>query len=167
MTDGIDKFPIKKTSIHYEEEPEMIFFAPDDEAEEAEFIRVDDLFEPEPDRNIILTLFPARRCTFIKGELARAVTRTLALTALRLERPAEDIRVRPLFVQWRVELEDGDTPEQIAREVRADLEVQARALLKLDDDTNFWSTACFIRPADREMTIAAIVKMIEEYQEDL
>lgn len=171
MSDEIEKFPIKKTAVRYEKEPEMFFFAPDEEAEEAEFIRVDDLFgleeEEAPKRDIILTLFPARRFTFIKGAAAQAFKRTIALTALRLERPAQDIRVRPLFVQWRVSLEPGDSPEQIAREIRADLEGQARVLLNINADRCFWSNACFIRPADRDITIAAVVKMIENYQEDL
>ncbi len=170
MSDEIEKFPIKKTAIRYEAEPEMFFFSPDEEAEEAEFIRVDDLFrlgEEAPGRDIILTLFPARRFTFIRGAPAQAFKRTIALTALRLERPAEDIRVRPLFVQWRVELEPGDSPEQIAREIRADLEEQARVLLNINGERCFWSNACFIRPADRDITIAAVVKMIENYQEDL
>lgn len=170
MSDEIEKFPIKKTSVHYEEEPEMFFFSPDEEEEEADFIRVDDLFNLEeevPGRSIILTLFPARRFTFIKGAPAQAFKRTIALTSLRLERPAEDIRIRPLFVQWRVALEPGDSPEQIAREIRAGLEEQARALLNIHEEHSFWSAVCFIRPADKDMTIAAVVKMIEDYQEEL
>ena len=58
-----ERFPIEKQSVRADEPPDLFFFDVDDVSEEADFIRVDDLFRLEGDGGsklsgpVLFTLF--------------------------------------------------------------------------------------------------------------
>ncbi len=89
-------FRSKKKQIPCEEPPELIFFDVDEDQDEADFIRVDDLFSSEDTSEqkmtgkIIFTLFPQRDNEIIDSRLSRMIRRTLVLSGLRLEHPIPD-----------------------------------------------------------------------------
>ncbi len=147
--------------------PEMIFFDPDDIAEEADFIRVDDLFRMEnavPAGPVLFTMFPRRAGQYIAGPFIRVLQRTLILTGLRLERPAIKTRVRPRFVQWLSELSETDDAEALVREFRADLEIQADLYRDLEDGERFWADSCFVCPENDRITDDMISRMAARLQ---
>ena len=170
MTD-IERFPIEKRSVHAEEPPELIFFDVDDVSEEADFIRVDDLFRLEGEASgkligpVWFTLFPRQSGQYLTARLSRIFRRTLILSGLRLEKPAEKVRIRPVFAQWRIDLGEEDDPEKLMREFRTDLEAQAGMLLGYDEEKRFWADSCFICPENDRITDEMISRMAARYQE--
>ncbi len=150
-----------------EEFPEMIFFDVDDEAEEADFIRLDELLEkegelPRPLSGLVsFTFFPRKQGTYLDGRFSRLLRRTLILSAARMELALEKIRVRPLFVQWQAVISESDVPEKLAREIRADLETQAKAVLGLDENDHFWSNNCFAAPADADINDDEMIRLMK------
>ena len=170
MTD-IEKFPIEKKTVRAEEPPELIFFDVDDVSEEADFIRVDDLFRLEGDSvpklsgHVLFTLFPRGSGQYLNGSLSRILHKTLILSGLRLEKPAEKIRIRPRFAQWQIDLNETDDAEDLMREFRADMEVQTAVLLGLDGEKRFWADSCFICPENDRITDEMISRMAAQYQE--
>ena len=156
MRTDIERFPAEKRQIRFEEPPEMIFFDVDEEAEEAEFIRVDDLFRLDAEDAQSLTgltaytFFPRKRGVFISGSFARLLRRTLVLLTSRFGTPTAKIRIRPRFVQWQIDLSEEDDPETLAREFRTELETQARNLLALEENDRFWSNSCLVSRGGEE-----------------
>lgn len=167
----IEKFSIEKQSIRAEEPPELIFFDVDDVSEEADFIRVDDLFRMEEEAAgkvagpVWFTLFPRQSGQLLTVRLSRILRRTLYLSGIRLEKPAEKIRIRPGFAQWQLDLGDADDPKGLMREFRADLEAQAGMLLGYDGEKRFWADSCFICPENDRITDEVISRMAARYQE--
>ena len=152
-----------------EDSPELIFFDPDDLAEEAEFIRVDDLFRREPEAvlfgPVFFTLFPRRAGTFLSGRLSRLFRRTLVLTGMQMEKAPERIRIRPMFLQWRTELSAVDDAGTVAGKFRADLESQADLFQDLQDGERFWADSCFVCPENERLTDEMINRMVARFQE--
>lgn len=148
---------------NYDEMPDLIFFDPDDYAEEADFIRVDDLFRETGDEMrgpLLFTLFPQKSGRYLSARLSRLFRRTLLLTGMRIEKPAEKIRIRPLFVQWRIETGPEDDAAELVRAFRADLEAQADLFLDLREDEPFWSGSCFVCPERDRITDDMISRLI-------
>lgn len=172
MRDEFEKFPVEKRQIRLEDPPELIFFDVDEDEDEAEFIRVDDLFQLEQEDapgltgKISFTLFPRKGGEFIGSRFSRMIHRTLILSALRMQKRVEKIRVRPFFVQWQIELTAEDEPEILAKEFRADLEFQTDNLRNLNEEERFWADSCFVRPADKEIADDKINRMVALYQEE-
>lgn len=166
-----DKFPIEKQTVRAEEPPELIFFDVDDVSEEADFIRVDDLFRmegadvPKLSGHVLFTLFPRQSGQYLNGSLSRILHKTLIMSGLRLEKPAEKIRIRPRFAQWQVDLNETDDAEGLMREFRTDLEAQAGTLLGYDGKNRFWADSCFICPENDRITDEMISRMAVRYQE--
>ena len=166
-----ERFPIEKHSVRAEEPPELIFFDVDDVGEEAEFIRVDDLFRLEGDGlsklsgHVLFTLFPRQSGRFLTERLSRILRKTLIMSGIRLEKPAEKIRIRPGFAQWQMDLNETDDPEQLMREYRADLETQAGMLLGYEGNRRFWADSCFICPENDRITDEMISRLAARYQE--
>lgn len=164
MRDEFEQFPVEKKRIAYEEPPELIFFDTDDEQEEADFIRVDDLFALHPEAaekltgRLTFTLFPQRQDDLIDSRLSKRIHRTLALAGIRLERPLEKARIRPKFAQWQIELKENDEAEQIAREIRADLEELLHNVKNLGENERFWSDSCFVCPVGKEISDETIIR---------
>ena len=167
---GIEQFPVEKKQIRFEEPPELIFFDVDEESEEAEFIRVDDLFAMEPETGLSLTglmaftLFPRKKENVLSSHMSRLLQRTLILSAAHFEKTLEKVRVRPQFLQWQIELTDVDKAEEIAGEFRDALEAQVQTNRKGPDTEPFWSPNCFVCPVDKEFSDEMIVKIAEKYQ---
>lgn len=167
-----EKFPVQKTQIRFEEPPALIFFDVDEDQEEAEFIRVDDLFaaESEPEQKLpgvfSATLFPARSGRIIDSKLSREIRRTLAISAIRLQHPLEKVRIRPAFAQWHFEILENDEPEYLIREFRADLEEQIHSWMHIPGSERYWSNTCFISPIDKEIPDEAIIRLAAEYREN-
>ena len=170
MDREFESFSAEKRQIRYEEPPELIFFDTDEDIEEAEFIRVDDLFSGETaagsrlSGRLSFTLFPQKFGEIIDSRLSRLIRRMLILSAFRMQRPAVLVRVRPGFVQWQMDLDDSDEPELIAREFRADLELQLRGLKKMQPEERYWSLNCFVCPADKTLSDDTINRMAAVYQ---
>lgn len=170
MTD-FEQIPIEEQSGGAEDLPELIFFDVDDEGEEAEFIRVDDLFRMEGEAAAKLlgpvwfTLIPKQSGQYLTARLSRILRRTLFLSGIRLEKPAEKIRIRPVFAQWQIDLKETDDPETLMREFRTDLETQAGMLLGYDEEKHFWADSCFICPENDRITDEMISRMAVRYQE--
>ena len=152
--------------------PELIFFEPDDTPEEAEFIRVDDLFRLEPeaaeeDRGpFTFVLFPRRAGWFIGSKLALLIRRMMILRSLREDSPMEKIRVRPMFVQWQSDPGEDGQPEAIVREIRTELETQTALLRDTEEDAPFWAGSCFVYRAENEMSDSDLNRLIGSYQEE-
>lgn len=170
MTDP-EQFPIEKQSVNAEEPPELIFFDVDDVSEEAEFIRVDDLFRQEGEAIeklsglVWFTIFPRQSGQYLSAALSRILRRTLILSGIRMEKPAEKIRIRPVFAQWQIDLKETDDPEKLMREFKTDLETQAGILLGYDEDKRFWADSCFICPENDRITDEMISRLAVRYQE--
>ena len=166
----IERFPVEKKQIRYEEPPELIFFDVDEDAEEADFIRVDDLFasEAEPLQKLTgslsFTLFPAVPGVIIDSRMARSIHKNLILTSIRLDKPLEKVRIRPVFAQWQIEVLDDEEPESLIREFRADLEEFVHAAKKLSENERFWSDNCFVSPVDKEISDETIMRLAGIYQ---
>ncbi len=167
----IERFPIEKQSVGAEEPPQLIFFDVDDVSEEAEFIRVDDLFRMDGEASAKLsgpvwfTLIPRQSGRYLTARLSRIFRKTLILSGIRLEKPAEKIRIRPVFAQWQMDLDETDDPEKLMWEFRADLEAQAGMLLGYDGEKRFWADSCFICPENDRITDEMISRMAARYQE--
>ena len=84
---------------------------------------------------------------------------------VKLEKPAEKIRIRPGFAQWQMDLNETDDPEQLMREYRADLETQAGMLLGCEGNRRFWADSCFICPENDRITDEMISRLAARYQE--
>ena len=171
-TDGIEKYPVEKRQIRAVEPPPLIFFDVDEDEEEAEFIRVDDLFKvidpfiPDGNNSYTFTLIPRRKTQIIDSKTSRLIHKTMILTAFRLLHPIEKIRIRPMFVQWQLMLEEADDPEKIVREFRFDLENQFGNLLNYQNDESFLADTCFVCPTSANMTDSWICQMAETYQQE-
>ena len=153
---------------NYDEMPDLIFFDPDDCAEEADFIRVDDLFREAGDAMrgpLLFTLFPRKAGRFLSARLSRLFRRTLLLTGMRIEKPAEMIRIRPMFVQWRIETGPEDDAAELVRAFRSDLEAQADLFLDLREDEPFWAVSCFVCPENDRITDDMICTLILSRQQ--
>lgn len=172
MDSGFEQFPVEKMQLEGEEPPEMFFFDVDEETEEAEFIRLDDLLRREGESVPVrggptsFTFFPRKYGTILKSRFSRLLRRTLILSASGMQYEPEKIRIRPLFVQWQIDLSETDDPEKIAREFRADLETQTCSLLDLDDHESYWSDCCFISPADARVTDEVIIRLASRIQKN-
>lgn len=170
MKRGIEKFPVEKRQIRYEEPPELIFFDVDEEQEEADFIRVDDLFatEIEPEQiligKVVLTLFPNKDEDIIDSRFARLIQRSLILSGIRLQHLAGHIRVRPKFAQWQIELETADEVEPLIREFRTDLEDQTHSMKKIPAEERFWSVNCFVCPVHKYISDDIIIRAAAHYR---
>ncbi len=166
----IERFSAEKQQIRFEDPPELIFFDVDEDSNEADFIRVDDLFRDgdagETCSPFCLTLFPRCSGHILSGRISRVIRRTLYLSALRLNCTVSVIRVRPNFVQMLAEPGDGDTAETLAREFRADLELQMSNLCGLPEGLRFWSDNCFIWMADTQIGDEKINSMISLYRDE-
>ena len=166
-----ERFPIEKQSVRADEPPDLIFFDVDDVSEEADFIRVDDLFRLEGDGgsklsgHVLFTLFPRQSGRFLTDRLSRILRKTLIMSGIRLEKPAEKIRIRPGFAQWQMDLNETDDPEQQMREYRADQEAQAGMLLGCEGNRRFWADSCFICPENDRITDEMISRLAARYQE--
>ncbi len=158
----IDRFPAEKRQIRFDDPPELIFFDVDDEGEEAEFIRVDDLFRSEmrPGKggSFFLTMFPRDPELIISGKMSRMIRRTLYLSACGLQCSVSKIRVRPRFIQWLTEPGETQEPETLAREFRMDMEL---LMNNLWGGERFWSDSCFLWSADVRIDDENIFGMIE------
>ncbi len=165
-----ERFPAEKQQIRFEDPPELIFFDVDEDSKEADFIRVDDLFRDEDAAAtcspFCLTLFPRCSGQILSGRISRVIRRTLYLSALRLNCTVSVIRVRPNFVQMLAEPGAGDTAEILAREFRADLELQMSSLCGLPEGLRFWSDNCFIWKADTQIGDEKINSMISLYRDE-
>ena len=163
---GIEQFPAEKRHISFEEPPELIFFDADEYSEEADFIRVDDLFREEAGTaekltgRLIFTFVPKKSENLISSRMARQIQRCLLLSAVRLERPMDKVRIRPKFVQFQTELGSDDPAEKIAREFRDDLEDVIRSSHSDQNKERFWSANCFVSPADAEFSDEFIVQAV-------
>ncbi|MBQ4511466.1 MAG: hypothetical protein II969_00630 [Anaerolineaceae bacterium] len=170
MERGIEKFPVEKRQIRYEEPPELIFFDVDEDQEEADFIRVDDLFSSEDASaqkltgKVTFTLFPQKDEDIIDSRLSRMIRRTLILSGLRLEHPTDSLRIRPKFAQWTIELGDTDEAEQLIREFRADMEEQTHSMKKIPAEERYWSDNCFVCPADKNLSDDTIIRAADHYR---
>ncbi len=155
-----------------DELPELIFFEPDDTPEEAEFIRVDDLFRMEPEAAderggpFTFVLFPRKAGTYISSRMALLIRRTMILCSVREEFPMEKIRVRPMFVQWQADPGEDAQPEAIVREIRTELETQAALLRDTEEDARFWAGSCFVYRAENELSDNDLNRLIGTYQEE-
>ena len=161
-----EQFPVRKKQIRQEEPPELIFFDTDEYSEEADFIRVDDLFREEAGAaekltgRLTFTFIPKKSENLIGSRMARQIQRCLLLSAVRLERPLNKVRIRPKFIQFQTELESGDPVEEIAREFRDDLEETVRFSHTEQNKERFWSANCFVSPADTEFSDEFIVQAV-------
>lgn len=168
----IEKFPVTKRQIRPADPPELIFFDVDEDADEADFIRVDDLFRDISDSEskepgaFTFTLIPFGKDRLIDSRSSRIIHRTMILTAFRLQHPIEKIRIRPLFVQWQLTVEAQDEPEYLVREFRADLEDQFRNLQNMNENEKYWADTCFICPASAAVTDEWIREMAAAYQKE-
>lgn len=189
----IDKYPIVKKQVTFSAPPEMIFFDMDvDEdydPEEVDFIRLDDLLgeapeagpapaedpkplEPAPKKTRPLigqtcfTLIPRRRYRFIDAKISPVIRRSLSMTAMEQKRELLLTRVRPLYLQWVLDIEFGEDPVRIMGEFRRNLEIEMRPFLLRDLYANefFWADECLIRPADETLTVNQMVRFINSYQ---
>ncbi len=155
-----------------EDAPELIFFDTDELPEEADFIRVDDLFRMEGDPGSSLkgpfsfVLFPRKAGQFIGSRLALLIRRAMILYAARAESSMERIRVRPMFAQWQSELNTTDRPEAVVREIRNELETQASLLRDAEGGGRFWAGSCFVYPAENEFSDSDLNRLIGMYQEE-
>ena len=171
MERDIEMFPVQKRQVRLEEPPELIFFDVDEDTDEAEFIRVDDLFasEAEPSRRLTghlsFTLFPAGANVLIDRQLTKLIHRGLLVCCLRIGKPLEKVRIRPFFAQWQIELSPEDEAEQVAKEFRADLESLIHPYLRLPEEERFWSENCFISPIDKEIPDETIIRAAALYHE--
>ena len=162
----------EKDNVPAEDLPELIFFDTDDIPEEADFIRVDDLFRMETDSSPVkddlftFVLFPRKKETYISSRMALLIRRTLILSSVRLEVPLERIRVRPMFAQWQSVLTGEGLSEMIVRGVRTDLETQASLLRDAEEDSRFWAGSCFVYPAGKEYPDDYLNRLIGMYQEE-
>ena len=170
MDQEIEQFPAEKRRICYEEPPELIFFDVDGETEEADFIRVDDLFTMDKQNqtplsgHLTFTLFPQISGKLIDSRSSRLIHRSLVLTALRLQHPLEKVRVRPRFVQWQIELNEKDKADELAREFRDDMEDQILSIQLSDKIERFWSNNFFVCPIEKEIPDETIIKIAADYQ---
>ena len=166
---AFERFPVEKQRIRSEDPAELIFFDVDDEGEEAEFIRVNDLFRLETDPGLggsfFLTLFPRNPERVISGRISRLIRRTLYLSAAGLQCNISKVRVRPHFVQWLTEPGETNDPELLTREFRADLEFQMSSVTGLAQGEQFWSESCFMWFTDSQINDEKIDGMIELYRE--
>lgn len=169
MNDEIEQFPAERKRFRFEDPPDLIFFDTDEEAEEADFIRVDDLFAAAPETaekltgRLSFTLFPRKAGNLITGRLSKTIHRTMILTALRLQHPLEKVRIRPAFAQWQIELSEDDEPLQFAQEFRADLE-EVITGFRDGAEAPYWSNNCFVSSIDREINDETIIRVAEYYQ---
>ena len=158
---GIEQFPAEKKHISFEEPPELIFFDVDEYSEEADFIRVDDLFREEAGTaerltgRLTFTFIPKNSEDLISSRMAKQIQRCLLLSAVRLERPLDKVRIRPKFVQFQTELGSDDPAEEIAREFRDDLEDTIRFSHTDQNEDRFWSANCFVSHARLDFGIEA------------
>ena len=170
MDRDIEQFPVVKRRLRPEDPPELIFFDVDEDTDEAEFIRVDDLFRAEADSGgqligrLSFTLFPRGEDTLIDTQLSKLIHRALLICCLRIGKPLEKVRIRPSFAQWQIELTEEDEAEQIARAFRADLERQIHPFLHLPEEERFWSENCFVSPIDKEITDETIIRAAALYR---
>ncbi len=161
-----EQFPAEKRHISFEEPPELIFFDTDEYSEEADFIRVDDLFREEAGAAekltgwLTFTFIPKKSENLISSRMARQIQRCLLLSAVRLEKPLDKVRIRPRFVQFQTELGSDDPAEEIARELRDDLEDAVRFNYIDQNKERFWSANCFVSPADTEFSDEFIVQAV-------
>ena len=147
-----------------ENDLDLIFFDVDDVPEEAEFIRVDDLFRRENKAlsgPVLFTLCTNSNECRISGGLSRIFRRTLILSGFRLEKPVGTIRIRPAFAQWQLVLDPDDDPEWLAREFRKDLELQAQNLTGLSPEARMFAACCFVCPEHERINDDTIMKMME------
>ncbi len=167
----IERFPAEKRQVRLEEPPELIFFDVDGESEEADFIRVDDLFRSDvaigPGDAVFMTLFPRSAEWILSGRISRVIRRTLFLSAAQLQCSVSGIRVRPHFVQWKAEPDEPVAPEFLARGFRTDLELQMNNLRGAKDGECFWSDNCFIWTAETMINDDKMNSMIELYRENV
>ena len=167
---GIEQFPAEKKELQSNEPPELIFFDTDGYPEEAEFIRVDDLFREEAGSaekltgRLSFTFIPKKDEDLIGSRMARLIQRCLLLCAVRLERPLEKVRIRPKFVQFRTELDTPDSAEKIAREFRDDLEDTVRFSRKDQSEERFWSANCFVSPVELELSDEMIIQAASSFR---
>lgn len=168
--DESELFPVEKKEIRYDEPPELIFFDADGYPEEAEFIRVDDLFREEAGSagkltgRISFTFIPKKSEDLIGSRMSRLIQRCLMLSAVRLERPLEKVRIRPKFVQFRTELDTPDSAAEIAREFRDDLEDTVRYSRKDQSEERFWSANCFVSPVELELSDEMIIQAASSFR---
>ena len=165
----IEPFPAVKQRMKPDDLSDMIFFDVDEESEEADFIRVDDLFRLEGTSEtagpFFLTMFPKGADRIISEKTSRLIRRSLYLSAVRLGCSVSKVRVRPRFIQWFTEPAGDDDPEKLAREFRADLEFQMNNLCGLKNGERFWAGSCFMWSADSRVDDEKIRDMIELYRE--
>ena len=167
---GIEQFPAEKKEIQSNEPPELIFFDVDEYSEEAEFIRVDDLFREEAESagkltgRLSFTFIPKKSEDPIGSRMSRLIQRCLLLSAVRLERPLEKIRIRPKFVQFRTELNTPDSAGEIAREFRDDLEDTVRFSRTDQNEERFWSANCFVSPVELELSDEMIIQAASSFR---
>ena len=167
----IEQFPVEKRQIRWTEPPELIFPDVDEDPDEADFIRVDDLFKMEAGQTekltgrLSFTFFPNKKGDVIGSRLSRLIRRSLLLCAVRLEKSLEKVRVRPKFVQFRVDLGDPDAAEEIAREFRNDLEDQMVFMRKDQNEERFWSSSCFVCPVDKDFSDDSILRIAASFQD--
>lgn len=161
-----EQFPAMKKQIRQEEPPELIFFDVDEYSEEADFIRVDDLFREEAGAAekltgwLTFTFIPKKSENLINSRISRQIQRCLLMSAVRLERPLDKVRIRPRFVQFQTELRADDPTEVIAREFRDDLEDTVCFSHVYQNKERFWSANCFVSPADRDFSDEFIVQAV-------
>ena len=167
---GIEQFPAEKKELPSNEPPELIFFDTDGYPEEAEFIRVDDLFREEAGSaekltgRLSFTFIPKKDEDLIGSRMARLIQRCLLLCAVRLERPLEKVRIRPKFVQFRTELDTPDSAGEIAREFRDDLEDTVRYSRTDQSEERFWSANCFVSPIELELSDEMIIQAASSFR---
>ena len=146
---GIEQFPAEKKELQSNEPPELIFFDTDGYPEEAEFIRVDDLFREEAGSaekltgRLSFTFIPKKDEDLIGSRMARLIQRCLLLCAVR---------------------DTPDSAEKIAREFRDDLEDTVRFSRKDQSEERFWSANCFVSPVELELSDEMIIQAASSFR---
>lgn len=169
ITNEIEEFPANKRQIFPEKKIDLIFFDVDEKQEEADFIRVDDLFRDnklgDSKEIFTFTLIPYKKDILINSHYSRIIHRSMILCSFRLNQKLLKIRIRPNYIQWDLSLDNSMKTEEIVREFRDSLELLLENLLNNKETKKFWADACFVCPSKKILTDEWISDMAVFYQE--
>ena len=185
-----EKFPVERRRIKLSSLLTMIFFDPEEaEPDEADFVLVDDLFKmegtqssTEPGINfqkaipnagpligpVVFTLIPRYCYQYITAPLSRRIRRALILTAKRYSLEINTTRVRPVFVQWEVEIPNGFDAVHLMQLFQKDLdaELHENSVWRRQDFENasFWSDNCLIQRAEDVPDQKQLIRFVNNNQ---
>lgn len=198
----IELFPVKKTQVKFCAPPEMIFFEPEEAVpDEADFIRLDDLFriegvsisqtaqkDPASDKvspeqmekpvtqqepstlngPVTFMLIPRFRYQYVDAALSRIIRHSLIKRARTESKTLIFTRVRPLFIQWQLEITEGEDALRLMKAFRNDLdeEIQKYALKnpRREVPSPFWADDCMIQSAEESLSDTQLICFINRYQ---